>query len=133
MVTFFFLQQIQRIPRYSLLLEVFFPCLFLFFTQFFFLNIVFIQNLHKHTDENHSEFNYLFSTVSSIKRVVVAVNDQMKQVEILQKLEELQSSIGGLPHSLVKRGRYFIKKSNLIRLNSKSFDFPNFLLLLKKS
>eukprot|EP00027_Filamoeba_sp_ATCC50430_P004689 CAMPEP_0168564432 /NCGR_PEP_ID=MMETSP0413-20121227/13246_1 /TAXON_ID=136452 /ORGANISM="Filamoeba nolandi, Strain NC-AS-23-1" /LENGTH=1024 /DNA_ID=CAMNT_0008596111 /DNA_START=188 /DNA_END=3258 /DNA_ORIENTATION=- len=113
----FLIQPIQRIPRYRLLLE----------------------DLRKHTDPTHPDYEDLNKSVTKIKAITKYINEQKRAVENALIVEKIQATLTGKPVEL--RGRHFIREGTLeVQLqNSKAkpqqkffFLFNNLMLMCEE-
>lgn len=90
----FLLAPVQRIPRYKLLLE----------------------DLLKHTEPEHPDFENLRKALKSIQQVASFVNEMIREHEQMGEMLELQKSLSGLPEDLIIPGRRFLKKGMLVKV-----------------
>jgi hypothetical protein len=89
----FLIMPIQRIPRYVLLLE----------------------DLLKHTEENHPDFNSLSQTLITMKTVANDINESIKEHQNYLKILEIQSKFMNCP-PLVEPHRKYIRDGILIKI-----------------
>jgi len=100
---------IQRLPRYILLLE----------------------DLKKHTKEDHPDSTELVTAITTIKKIVADMNDTIKKAENTQKIIEIQSKFphDNLDHLLTPH-RSYVRDAPITRQNaSKRKKKPGFLFL----
>lgn len=92
---------IQRLPRYSLLLE----------------------ELLKHTSKVHPDYSDLHVALSEIQKCVTFLNERKRESEECAKIVEIQDKIDNLPQNLAVPGRYFIKQVHSPHSETTGFCF----------
>nr|AAQ18153.1 guanine nucleotide exchange factor [Entamoeba histolytica] len=100
-LTSFLITPIQRIPRYKLLLN----------------------DLLKHTPQNHPDFKDLSNGFNIVSQVAISVNEFSRQHEYIDKVNELSERITDLPSdvNLQQPGRIYQKDGIVLALFKKKF------------
>eukprot|EP01095_Lingulamoeba_sp_RSL-Kostka_P014924 TRINITY_DN668_c0_g1_i1.p1 TRINITY_DN668_c0_g1~~TRINITY_DN668_c0_g1_i1.p1 ORF type:complete len:356 (-),score=114.96 TRINITY_DN668_c0_g1_i1:298-1365(-) len=93
----YLIMPVQRIPRYVLL----------------------FQDLLKHTDERHPDYNNCLTALDDIKEIADFVNEEKRLAEAMQDIYELQCSLSNLNTNLVERGRLYNSEGDLNVLGKK--------------
>eukprot|EP01102_Stenamoeba_stenopodia_P014614 TRINITY_DN4877_c0_g1_i1.p1 TRINITY_DN4877_c0_g1~~TRINITY_DN4877_c0_g1_i1.p1 ORF type:complete len:794 (-),score=150.51 TRINITY_DN4877_c0_g1_i1:107-2488(-) len=105
------IQPVQRIPRYRLLLE----------------------DMIKHTEPTHPDYEPLRSSLEKVKQVADNINDSIKKAENRQKVLEIQNSfvsnsIFTSEVRIVEPSRVFIKEGGLLKICRKARKMRYFFL-----
>lgn len=91
-VTNLLIVPVQRIPRYKLLLE----------------------ELLKHTWEEHPDYVNLYYATEKIKNIALTINEKIREAENIKRIAEIQTKIIGLPKPILKPGRKIRREGTLI-------------------
>eukprot|EP00732_Lithocolla_globosa_P004402 Lithocolla_globosa_v1_NODE_4049_length_1521_cov_3.717599.p1 type:complete len:425 gc:universal NODE_4049_length_1521_cov_3.717599:1276-2(-) len=98
MLTFagYLIVPVQRIPRYKMLFD----------------------DLVKHTDKNHTDYQNLVQVLSAVSEIAIYVNSSMKDAEVSRTIFQLEKRLSKKTSKLrcFEPGRRFLKEGQLVKL-----------------
>jgi len=117
-LTSFLIMPIQRIPRYTLLL----------------------QQLMKNTPQTHTDYHDLVEAIKKIEEVTNVLNESERQAENMNKIFKIQEKLDGDYHDLLqphrrlcKEGTLFLVKQKEVKTDRYFYLFNDVLLHVKLS